>query len=361
MDLRHKQFSSEEEWLAARRAGITGSDIAAIVGAHPYLSPFDIWLNKKGIDPFKGSYTRQRERRAHFARGKALEPVLINLHAAATGAHLIANAYGIFTHPQFPWAIGTPDALSAVDSLGGEYKAPGWRIVREHWTDGIPIEAEVQARWYQFVTDADRWDVVGLLGEEAQLAALTDAEVSAAELIEKGRLRIVPVPRDRELEGLLCERAEQFLVDYVQKDVPPPPQEGELSNWVRVRYPNHNERIVEVADPNIHELAATLLGIGNKLHELTKEKGECEDIFKQMIADSAGLIGVGGPTSWQVTWKKAKDSRAVDAAAALDTLKKSSQEVIRVAAIEAEKAHVVTIPGSRRFLFKSPITTKKEK
>ena len=39
---------SRDAWLAARRSGIGGSDIAAICGLSPYQTPYDVWLDKLG-------------------------------------------------------------------------------------------------------------------------------------------------------------------------------------------------------------------------------------------------------------------------------------------------------------------------
>ena len=40
--------ATREEWLAARRLGVTGTDISAILGANPWATPLDIWLDKTG-------------------------------------------------------------------------------------------------------------------------------------------------------------------------------------------------------------------------------------------------------------------------------------------------------------------------
>jgi predicted phage-related endonuclease len=40
--------ASREEWLAARRLGIGGSDIGALLGASPWSTPLDVWADKTG-------------------------------------------------------------------------------------------------------------------------------------------------------------------------------------------------------------------------------------------------------------------------------------------------------------------------
>ena len=41
---------SRAEWLAARKAGIGGSDAAAIIGLNPFSSPLTVWADKTSVD-----------------------------------------------------------------------------------------------------------------------------------------------------------------------------------------------------------------------------------------------------------------------------------------------------------------------
>ena len=41
----------EDEWLALRRTGIGGSDIAALLGMNRYTSPYELYLDKRGELP----------------------------------------------------------------------------------------------------------------------------------------------------------------------------------------------------------------------------------------------------------------------------------------------------------------------
>ena len=43
----------EEEWLAYRRRGIGGSDVAAIMGISPFRTARDLYFGKRGIAPFE--------------------------------------------------------------------------------------------------------------------------------------------------------------------------------------------------------------------------------------------------------------------------------------------------------------------
>ncbi|WP_410960483.1 YqaJ viral recombinase family protein, partial [Salmonella sp. SAL4361] len=39
---------NRDQFLAGRKKGIGGSDVAAILGFSPYKSPYQLWLDKTG-------------------------------------------------------------------------------------------------------------------------------------------------------------------------------------------------------------------------------------------------------------------------------------------------------------------------
>ncbi|MEG1781609.1 MAG: YqaJ viral recombinase family protein [Clostridium sp.] len=49
MPVEKRIFSGREEWLAARKNHIGGSDASACVGMNPYKSNVELWKEKMGI------------------------------------------------------------------------------------------------------------------------------------------------------------------------------------------------------------------------------------------------------------------------------------------------------------------------
>lgn len=66
------KITSREQWLSARKQDVTASAAAALLGEHPYLTPFELWALKMGKidDP---------EDTPAMKRGRLLEPVAIEL------------------------------------------------------------------------------------------------------------------------------------------------------------------------------------------------------------------------------------------------------------------------------------------
>jgi hypothetical protein len=63
--------ASREEWLALRKSTIGASEAAALVGAHPWLTPYELWARKSGLVTDAGETPAMR-------RGRHLEAVAID-------------------------------------------------------------------------------------------------------------------------------------------------------------------------------------------------------------------------------------------------------------------------------------------
>jgi putative phage-type endonuclease len=153
---------TEEEWLAARRPGITASEIAIVMGLSPYSSPYALFHQKLGILP-------AGEDQAVFERGRVLEPYVAEKFAAA---HPEFYVYGdgreLYAHCDRPWQLATPDRL-----LFGPYDGRGWEETEpsavletktdagsDEWgepgTDEIPVHYRCQVLWQMDVMGVSR-------------------------------------------------------------------------------------------------------------------------------------------------------------------------------------------------------------
>src|SRR5690349_2159244 len=97
-----------------RLAGITATDVAAIVGVHPYRSVIDVWREKRGEAPPAPETERTRW-------GEALEPLIRADYEARHGARV--EVPGTLEHPDAPWMLATPDGVrypaSGTEPLNG--------------------------------------------------------------------------------------------------------------------------------------------------------------------------------------------------------------------------------------------------
>jgi putative phage-type endonuclease len=74
-------MQTEAEWLAERKKGIGGSDVAAVLG-EKYGCPRALFYDKSGVEP---DYEHSEASLDLFERGHALEPLVADRFAAETG------------------------------------------------------------------------------------------------------------------------------------------------------------------------------------------------------------------------------------------------------------------------------------
>ena len=143
-----------DEQKKLRMTGIGSSDIAAVVGLHPYRSALDVWAVKRGI--FEEPDLKDK---VPVQVGIYMEPFIAHYYAATTGFPL-ADGGGTHTHPDHPWMLATPDRevpRYAFQDYPGhlvELKTVGWRSAYR-WGEGgedvMPPEYQVQCRWQMAV------------------------------------------------------------------------------------------------------------------------------------------------------------------------------------------------------------------
>lgn len=98
-----KRGMTRAEWLAERRKGIGGSDVAAVLGLNPWRSPVQVWLDKMGQAPGE-------EETEPMRWGKLLEPVIAAEFAARNKCRVEA-LQAIAKHPEHPELLVNVDGL----------------------------------------------------------------------------------------------------------------------------------------------------------------------------------------------------------------------------------------------------------
>ena len=95
---------TEQEWLAYRRRGIGGSDVAAILGISPFRTARDLYDDKLNI----ASVADDAGNWVALEMGHLLEPVVAQMYAFKTGHRVIPDTY-LYQHALYPWALANVD------------------------------------------------------------------------------------------------------------------------------------------------------------------------------------------------------------------------------------------------------------
>lgn len=318
-----------DEQKELRRNTIGASEVAAVCGESPWESPLDVYIRKvEGVE---------KEPTEAMRRGEAFEPVIAELYEQEhlKGVERLVGGLETFIHPTVTWASATPDRkvvrhlTSETDEILRlvELKRTNWRLAHR-WQDGeAPQENILQAAWQMGVCDVDICDLFALIGGD--------------------ELVLVRIERDRELEAMLFEIVEKFVVNHWRKGIPPDPGKSEAAKAALVRlYPKHLRPDLLPAAPLIDTAAFRLARFKWLLKQVEGGVTEQENIIKAYVCDAAGVEGEG----WRCTWKATKDTEKVDWKAVAHEL--WGDKPIDGPLVAAIHKHTATKPGPRRFLFK---------
>lgn len=226
-----------DDWLFKRKSCITGTDCAVIMGNSPYMTPLQLWEQKKGLRP-------EPEMNAAMMRGKELEPFALKWIEGKTG-HLLFPM--VKFHEERTWQMASLDAMSMDESVMFEIKC-GKKSFAQAREGIVPPYYNDQLQHQMCVTGLDKVTYVAFDGFEGIL---------------------IDVKRDDGYIKKLIEKEEMFY-GYLQRNEPPPETESPVidvvaepevllvvSEWLRWT------RIAKEASTRAEELRPHVLDLGD--------------------------------------------------------------------------------------------------
>ena len=141
------------EWLTARRAGVTATDIVTILGLSSYDSAYSLYWRKLGQVPAVEDNDRMR-------LGRDLESYVADRWAEDTGV-LIRKAPGMYAKPvlrdgglyqndERAWQLATLDRIryEGKGDVSEPVEVKTWADADRHaWQDGPPARVRAQVLW----------------------------------------------------------------------------------------------------------------------------------------------------------------------------------------------------------------------
>lgn len=284
-------------WLERRMRGITGTDVAAILGCHPYRSALDVWAEKTGrLVP------EDLDDREDVYWGNRLESIVLDEYARRTGRlmlgpeewsfegaellrlpHSDGTVRNMLARIDAPHLLCTPDAAAAAweplpweeeqDELEGsgivEAKT-GNAYVMKSWAEDAPLYHQVQAGFNAAVASLSWFSMTGLLGGQRHLTYDYKLEAAAA-------------------EGLL-RAADEFWVNHVLADVEPPVKNDFSSDaWKRL-HPTDDGTTIELDTATWQATDAHLQAMQAESKELEKEIANIKARIRGAIGDASVAI-----------------------------------------------------------------------
>lgn len=267
-------------WLAARRHGIGGSDIAAILGLNRYTTPLQVWLDKvHGSDDIDNDAMEW---------GRRLEDVVAQKFAdehpdlALTTSGLVVDVDGPF--------LANPDRLTS-DNGVLECKTAGERAGAAWDDDGTPESYLCQLQWYLGVTGRDHGWIACLIGGRRYVERAFE--------------------RDDRLIDAMRTRAAKWWADHVEAMTPPPATPPDDDRVMARAYPATERTELELDDDTLAliEQARSVKAVADGLAD---DHARLVTLIKERLGTATDGLGPDGAPV--VTWRPRKGSTRVDTA-----------------------------------------------
>lgn len=276
---------TREAWLAERRTGIGGSDVAAILGLSKWRTPLEVYQDKRGeIEP-------QADNDA-MRWGRYLEPVVRQAYADQTGNEvraladmvrhskhrfMIANLDGFVIPPAGPRRVFEAKTARTSDGWG----EPG--------SDQIPQPYLLQVQHYMAVTGFVVADVAVLIGGSD--------------------FRVYEVPEDRELQQMLCDACAEF---WRRVKAGEPPEPVSYADAI-ARYGRASRAEVVTADADVLDAIGHLRELKTQAKHLELAEEGWKAVVMKAMGECDTLVDPAGKTL--ATWKASAAPQRFDAAA----------------------------------------------
>lgn len=306
-----------DAWLAHRRTGLTGTDIAAIFGEHSRVKPIDVWYDKRPdlAPPAALAKLRayQRTETERTRMGRRLEPVVKGWYSAGhplwprQGGPLTVANVPTMRRRDRPWQVISPDGagyeLEAVIGWhlfeaghGMWIEAPSTRPQRgvEIKTHGLygsldlpdddadevalPPRLRLQPLWYQSGMELDEWDVAALVDTHRQLQWT--------------------VTRQPLLEADVLEESERWWQRHVIRGEEPQPDGSEkFTRHLAAKFGKHDDQVMPRRS-DIDKLAAEIMDIRRRAKELAAREDAIGQQIRAAIGAHYGIETEVGRFTW---------------------------------------------------------------
>ena len=232
-----------DRWYELRRAGVTASEIAIVLGISPYGSPFSLYWQK--VNDWRDDGNE------FTSAGRHLEDAIADWWMAEQDPleNLVAVRAGLYASSERPWQLATPDRLLGLRQLCGSCDA-GLPMSCACGAIDEPI-ALLECKWVAY-----SWDGWGDLGTDEvpvyyraqalwQLDVLGVDEVHFA-VLGPGGFRAYRIRRDERDLRILRAAGERFMRQLAAGTAPDIDEHPATAAALKALHPSVEDFDVEV-------------------------------------------------------------------------------------------------------------------
>ena len=273
-------YETREDWLEARRLGIGGSDIGALLGLSTFTSELEVYYSKVELTP-------EDEPNEAMSIGRDIEDWVLERWMRREQCWVNSELVTIQSNV-FPFLIHSPDALlldEALRVIGGvEVK----NIRSDQAWDPLPEFYMAQVQHGLLCSGLDRWIVIALVGGQ--------------------KLITREIEPDRELQGRIALAAERFWHTHVLPGVPPDPDGSESAmRALRSRWEVSEDDIAIVPDSDL----VSLKHLNDRLHRAEKDYNKACGLIQAKMGpkEHARLADGTKVATWKVSSRKTVETK----------------------------------------------------
>ncbi|MGC8978827.1 YqaJ viral recombinase family protein [Caldisericum sp.] len=254
-----------------RKNYITGSTLSTIIGANPYVTPFEYW--NAVVNNVEPQLTDRAEKK--LKAGKRLEKVIFDFFLEEFQPdeyYYFSNENLTYRSKIYDFLAGTPDAICIKydQPYIVEIKNMGHATAKEFQENSIPINYLCQASLYSYLFNTNKF--------------------LFAVLIDGYDFRIFgPFDLDKEFLDFILEQARNFLDFNIKQKQPPQPK---YLKEVSMIYPKSKSLSIEAND-EILETYNRLVAISNQIKELEEKKEQLNTVVANYMKDNEMLTFKG--------------------------------------------------------------------
>lgn len=268
---------SRNEWLKLRRKGIGGSDAATVAGLNPYMTPFGLYLEKRGEVP-------EVEAGEAARWGNILENVIAQEFKERNELWVQRKNY-MLQHDKHEFMIGNIDREIFCKDRGRgvlEIKTASAFVGKEWEGDEAPAQYVLQMQHYLAVTGYEYGFFAVLIGGQ--------------------RYHQIEVERDQELIDMLIEDEAKFW-ERVKTGQPPAISGAEAESEVLKRlYPEALHREALPLESHAAELVQQRQALKEQEKKVKADLAAVENKLKEML----GEYEAGEIDRVKIEWKNAQ-------------------------------------------------------
>lgn len=279
-------IDDRQAWLEARRNGITATDVAAVLGVHPWRSMREVYLDKMGMLP-------DQEPNEAMKTGTDLEPYIAAVWCKRNGKTFGTDVVkaDLMHHAKNEWAIATPDFLVGDDTVL-ETKYCGMNAAQHFGDEGsdfVPDHYLCQVMWQCYVTGRSKW-ILYVLGPWG--------------------FREFRGVADQSLIRTMEFQAKKFLVEYIQAETPPPLSGSAGDKKLLDRqYPTDNGDFIQ-ADDKTSYIIGELDRLRAVIAPLETELAAAENAIKDYMGECTTLLSDVGKFTWKTQSRRTFDVKS---------------------------------------------------